>query len=58
MATTRKKKEHADKGKKKISNAPSKGRSRPKAKDEVCVIAGAVVTEQLCCCDDECCCLV
>lgn len=55
MATTRKKSEHADKGKKKMSNAPAKGRNRPKVKDEACIAAGVVMTEYLYSCDDECC---
>lgn len=57
MATTRKKAKAADKGKKKIST-PSEGRSRPKVKDEVCIIADVALTEELYCCDDECCCLM
>lgn len=45
------------KGKKKIT-APAKARSKPKIKDDVCVLDDVIVTEQLYCCDDECCCLI
>jgi hypothetical protein len=55
MTTTRKQGKHADKDKKKIG-APSKTRSRPKLKDEVCVLDELVFTERITCCDDECCC--
>lgn len=56
MATTRKKSELADKGTKK-KGAPSKARNKTDVKDEVCIFAGAVMTEHLYLCDDECCCL-
>ncbi len=57
MAITGKKNKDSDKSKKKLST-PSKGRSRPKVKDEVCVINDVVLTERVYCCDDECCCLM
>lgn len=57
MAITRKKTKDTDKGKKRIS-APSKGRSRSKVNDEVCLISDIVLAERLYCCDDECCCLL
>ncbi len=57
MAITGKKNKLAEKSKKKVSD-PSKGRSRPKVKDEVCLIDGVVLTERLYFFDDECCCLM
>lgn len=54
MATIRKKGRPADKNKKKAV-APSKGRVRPKIKEEVCYSTDTVVPERLCCCEDLCC---
>lgn len=56
MATIGKKDKHPDKGKKKTGAL--KGKTRPKIKDEVCVIEDVVLTERLYWCDDECCCLM
>jgi hypothetical protein len=56
MATIPKKGKDAVKGKKK--SIPAKGRSKDKAKDDVCVIEELVVEEKTWCCDDECCCLM
>jgi hypothetical protein len=53
MATMQKKKIHADKGKKKMAG-PAKGKGKPKVKDEVCVIADLIRTEELYCCEDRC----
>ncbi len=57
MVLKRKKIEKIGKDKKR-TGLGTKGRSKRKADDSVCVLNDILVTEQVYCCDNECCCLL